>query len=521
MKFNIDDLNQASKEDYEKAWLESKNLLKMKGDLYALKSQGKSHPTKDFIQDARKFMIELGFEELILPMFVDEMDVYKEYGPEAALILDRTYYLAETPRPDIGISAEKIERIKELIPDFDQTKSLQNIFRKYKKGEIEADDLFETFIKELSISESQASEMVDKIFPEFKQMQPISTKKTLRSHTTALWFKVLAQFQKKKDLPQQYFIIGPKFRREQKMDATHLYVSNTLSCVIIAEEISLTDCQKIIAQICEKIGFKNSKTEIKEATSKYYAPQTEMEIFVEHPTTKEWIEIGDGGFYSPVSLAKFGIEYPVFNVGFGVERIVMIREKNEDIRKLTYPYFYEDIHFTDEEIANGINYEYSPATKVGVDIKEAIIKAAIENKDKKSPLEIVVWEGTLNNKKIQVSIWETDEGVSLLGPAALNKIWVQDSSILGLPPDKEIENAIDTGKTYIDAIGSYMASMTEKLAFQDTNRFDHRVKISYRASEINLEIDEMIMEFIHSRQKKVDIRGPVFIGLSYKVIEGN
>ena len=87
----------------------------------------------------------------------------------------------------------------------------------------------------------------------------------------------------------------------------------------------------------------DSKTEIKKATSKYYAPQTEFEIFIQHPKTNEWIEIGDGGFYSPVSLAQYNIEYPIFNVGFGIERICMILTEVEDIRKLVYPYFYEDI----------------------------------------------------------------------------------------------------------------------------------------------------------------------------------
>ena len=165
-------------------------------------------------------------------------------------------------------------------------------------------------------------------------------------------------------MPLQYFTICPKFRREQKIDATHLYDSNTLSLVIMTKEISLEDCQKITSEICEQIGFKSNKVEIKKATSKYYAPQTEFEIFVEHPKTKEWIEIGDGGFYSPVSLAQYNIEHPVFNIGFGVERICMIKTEIEDIRKLVYPYFYEEISFTDEEIAKGIKYKHFPSTEL-------------------------------------------------------------------------------------------------------------------------------------------------------------
>jgi len=38
----------------------------------------------------------------------------------------------------------------------------------------------------------------------------------------------------------------------------------------------------------------------------------------------------------------------------------------------------------------------------------------------------------------------------------------------------------------------------------------------YRSSEVNIELEDIIMEYIQSKQKKIDIRGPVFIGLSFK-----
>ena len=79
----------------------------------------------------------IGFEELVLPLFVEESDVYKEYGPEAALILDRLYYLAVLPRPDIGVSQEKIKMIQSIVPNFDNVDGLKKIFRRYKKGEID------------------------------------------------------------------------------------------------------------------------------------------------------------------------------------------------------------------------------------------------------------------------------------------------------------------------------------------------------------------------------------------------
>ena len=103
------------------------------------------------------------------------------------------------------------------------------------------------------------------------------------------------------------------------------------------EEISLEDGKRISKEILRKIGFTDIKFEIKKATSKYYAPETEFEVFIKH--NNEWLEIGDGGFYSPVSLANFNILYPVFNLGLGIERLCMIETGMSDIRELVYPYF--------------------------------------------------------------------------------------------------------------------------------------------------------------------------------------
>lgn len=517
MPFDFEKIKRESIVNYEKVWLDTKNLLKLKGKYFNLEKKGKSHIINDFISEARVKMISLGFEELVLPMFIEEEEIYKQYGPEAALILDRLFYLAGLPRPDIGISKDKVNNIRKIFPNFKNVESLKQIFRDYKRGKIEADDFIETFINELNFKESEAAEVIAKIFPELKQLKPIPTKTTLRSHTTALWFKVLGSLVRKKRLPLQYFTIAPKFRREQKIDATHLYCSNTLSLIIMAEEISLEDCQRIASDICEEIGFKNSRTEIKKATSKYYAPQTEFEIFVKHPKTNEWIEIGDGGFYSPVSLAQYKIEHPVFNIGFGVERICMIKTEIEDIRKIVYPYFYEDISFSDFQISKGIKYKKIPLTEKGNEIKDAIIKTAINHIDDSAPIEIKAWQGNIKDSTIEVTIWEQDEGVKLLGPASLNKIWVKEGNILGLSQEQAPIGGIDTGLSYLEGIASEMAYNIEILLDQNKQFYDHRVKMCYRASEVNIEIDDIILEFIHSKQKKIDIRGPIFIGLSFKV----
>ncbi|MHA1409079.1 MAG: O-phosphoserine--tRNA ligase [Candidatus Odinarchaeia archaeon] len=515
VKFNVDEiLNKASK-DYEEAWVQTASLISKKGKGFKLIKNGVSQPVMDFIQKIRTAFLKLGFEEVILPTIVSEDEVYREYGPEASIILDRVFYLAGLPRADIGLSEKKKRQISEIIHGFNKFDSLQEILRRYKKGEIEADDLIENLVVELDIPEEKASKIIDQVFLEFKNLKPVPTNLTRRSHMTALWFPVLKEIYKKYSLPIQLFTIGEKYRREQSLDATHLYSSYTASCVIVNESMGVDNGIKVAKLILKELGFNKVRFEIKKATSKYYAPKSEFEIFIFHPERNEWVEVGNGGFYSPVSLAKYDIDTPVFNIGFGIERFVMILENEEDIRKLVYPYYYKETTYTDEEIAKAIYLLESPQTKLGKEIERKLYKAALQHKDDLSPVEITVFEGKVDGKKLKVTLWERDKNVKLLGPAALNEIWVRDGNIIGILPDKElIENGKPTGITYLQAVSAYAAAKIEEMLKKDEKEFTIRVKISKQPSDINIGVPKNIRRFIMSNKRKIDIRGPVFIGIT-------
>ncbi|MFX1597600.1 MAG: O-phosphoserine--tRNA ligase [Promethearchaeota archaeon] len=514
-KFNIQEILRKAEEDYEKAWVDTVEMLKGRKGEFRLREGGKTHPVLDFIQKARKVLAELGFEEMILPTMVREEEVYKEYGPEAAVILDRVFYLAVLPRADIGLSKKKIEEIRKIIPDFDKTEELKNILREYKIGEINADDLIEILFLRLGISEEQATKMIDSVFTEFKGLKPKATDQTLRSHMTALWFPVLAEIQHKSPLPIQLFTVGEKFRREQKLDQTHLYSSYTISYIVLSDELSLKDGMGIAEKVLNKLGFKQVRFEIKKTTSKYYAPGTEFEIFVHHPTTKGWIELGDGGFYSPISLAKFGIGCPVLNTGFGVERCVMIQTGEEDIRKLVYPYFYKEIEYSDKEIAEGVRIKDNPQSKIGKEIMRSIVRVAEENKDKTTPAEFTAWMGDVKEKHVRVTVWENDPGVKLLGPAALNQLWVLDGNIIGVIPSAEVSRkGVYTGIRYLDSIAAAAARELENLIERGEGEIKIRIRMSKQPSDVNIDVDESIRRYIMSKNNKIDIRGPVFVGIT-------
>ncbi|NHI91341.1 MAG: O-phosphoserine--tRNA ligase [Candidatus Lokiarchaeota archaeon] len=509
MKFNSKEIKKAIEENYEKAWVETRDLLEIKGKKFKLEKIGKSHVVYDIIEKFRKTLINTGFEEVILPTIIEEAMVFKEYGPEAVLILDRLFYLASLPRPDIGISKKKLDAINEIIPNFNREDMLKGLFREYKIGKVEADDLIETMVTRLKIKEEQASEIIDKVFPELKDVKPIPSNLTLRSHTTALWFPVLGSMQKSRKMPIQLFHTGPKYRREQNLDKTHLYTSNTASLVIQAEEITLEDCQDIVKDILIKFGFEKVKFKIKKGTSKYYAPQTEFEVFIKHESG-EWIEIGDGGFYSPVSLVKFGIDYPVFNFGAGIERLAMIQTGMDDIRKLAYPYYY-DKEYSDEELAELVKIDHLPRSKFGLDMIKLITAEVIKCKDQTcgdNELEIPVWEGIFNEKNVRITSYEKDKGENILGKAALNIICVKNGDIIGVAE----EEGCSTSIRYIDAIISRVVSELEEMIEKKETFRDIRIRMIKKPSDINIKIEQEARYYITSNEKKIDIRGPGFIG---------
>ena len=516
--FDTRKLRAEAKKDYERAWLESGKLVEKRGRLFSLSPKAKPHPLFELIERARRTLLGLGFAEVIAPTIVDKRDVEAQYGPEAPVILDRIFFLAGTGRPDIGISRRKLDEIRKLIPDFKEVKRLQAIFRRYKEGKIVADDLVEVMMGELGIREEQATAVLS-LFGEFKELKPIPMDLTLRSHTTAVWFPVLRELRYREPLPLQLFSIGPKYRREQRLDETHLYESWTASIVVMAERISFEDGQELTRKVLAELGFPDVKCTIKTATSKYYTPQTEFEVFIKHPRTGEYLEVGDAGFYSPVALSQYDVPYPVFNLGIGLERLLMIETGEKDVRALVYPYFYKPLELSDAELAGMVKLEKGPESDVGKEIASAIVRVAEQHADEPSPCEFSAFEGELLGRRIVVRVVEPESGTKLIGPAGFNEVFVHDGNVVGVPlkgwEEDEFLKAVRakgtrTGMRYIDAFAALAASGIEQAARAGKRRARVRVRNVKLPSDINLRVEEVALRYITSKKKRIDVRGPVF-----------
>lgn len=477
---------------------------------------GKPHRLNDLIERMRQQMLQLGFDEVINETIFPQEDIMKQWGPTGYAILDRCYYLAALPRPDVGLSSQKQAEIRTFGIDLppERVAALQLTLHRLKTGELESDELIREIAKELRIADDLAIEVFEKVFFEFKDLKPLPSTLTLRSHMTAAWFDTLATVQKYRRIPVKLFSIGPRYRREQREDATHLRVHDSASCVLMDEDVSIDLGKWIVEEFLRPFGFENFQfRQVATGTDTYYAPSKHFEAFARRIRSDDvdnegsgWLEVADFGLYSPVTLANYGIDYPVLNCGIGVERIAMLVHACEDMRALVYPQFYGEFVLTDQDLVNLITLKHTPATSQGKEIEQAIVNVCLAHGADVSPVRFAVWEGQLHDKLVRVSVVEPEENTKLCGPAFRNEIFVKDGNIVGAAASK----GLSTGISYIQAFAAEAAYAVEQAVQEGKNELEVRVRISRSPSDINLQIDPVAIRYITSRNKRIDLRGPVF-----------
>ena len=496
-KLDLNRIKAEAEQGFSAAWLSTAGLLPRNTSI-SLEREGRSHPMRNLIQKSREVLLKLGFDEVDNYTILPESDVLKQYGPEARVILDRVFYLAEMPRPEIGLNDKKIAQIHKISEKID-IEELRRVLRSFKIGEIEADDLVEQLAIQLAITDPQAVDLLDTVFPEMKKLQPVPTHNTLRSHMTGTWFHTLRAVQDNILPPIALFSVGLRYRNEQREDAHHLRVHHSASVVVMDPEMSLEAGKEITLKIFQELGFHELRYDTKKATSKYYAPEQEQEVFADYRGS--WVEVADIGMYSPIALANFDIKWPVFNAGFGIERLGMLFYESDDIRRFVFPQF-SNAEFTDEEIAKSVSFISEPETTRGKRIARAIEETARKNRDAIGPCSFVAWE----DDSVRVTINEKEEGKRLIGPAGFNEICVTNGEIHSELTPAELY----TGINYIHAIAMGAAAAIEN----SQNDVKYHVKVVKHLSDINLQMPLAIREYIEGKQRKIKVSGPVFIEIT-------
>lgn len=484
---NTNNILEKAENNFEAVWKKESKKFQGSTGFSLPDRQGNHHVLAKYLSKAEDILLSMGFDQVVLKPIWDEKHVKMQYGPEAPAILDRLYYLASIPRPDIGIPQEIQDKITERVTI--SIDDLQHIFQDYKRGEVDSGELIETFVRRLHISTEDAL-FVLSFFPELEDIKPDATTRTLISHFTTAWFPTLQSV--RKEPPVLLFTSGWRYRREQREDASHLRAHYNLSFVVMGN-IGIEDGIEIVKKFFKGLNM-DVTFELKDNQPSYYAYKTNYEVF------HKGLEVADIGMFSPVALARYGIEYPVFNAGPGLGRIAMLQEGLTDIRQVHFPELYGK-EYTDIEILTSIQLV---KTAKNQKLVKKIVKKAQENKDIPSPCRVCVYK----NDDITIELVEEEENTRLIGPAGFNEIYVYNGSIYGVPPvskkkkiTKILENGVTNHMSHMESFANDVVSSMEKGVY--------RVGMIKGLSSINLDIPSHIREYIRA-QGKIDVRGPMF-----------
>ncbi len=529
MKFDARKYRELVEENFEEAWKKGQEILSLKnpnlhypryGYIY-----GEEHPLFKTVNNLRRAYISLGFKEVVNPLIVEDVHVRRQFGKEALAVLDRCFYLASLPKPNVGMSHQKVSMIEDIVGrriENGEIDDLQQVFHSYKKGKIDGDDLSFEIARILSIDDITSVKILDEVFPEFKEIKPEASSLTLRSHMTTGWFITLSRIADRLPLPIKLFSIDRCFRKEQGEDATRLYTYFSASCVVVDEDVSVDEGKAVAEALLRQFGFEKFRFKPDEKRSKYYIPGTQTEVFAFHPkivgsNTKYrdgWIEIATFGIYSPTALAQYDIEYPVMNLGLGVERLAMILYNYSDVREMVYPWLYGKIDLSDMDIARAIKVAEVPGTVPGLKIASAISTTAERYANEQSPCKFLAWEGELYGKRVRVYVIEKEPDTRLCGPAYANEVVVYQGSVYGVPRTEKwreyFEHGVTTGMRYIDSFSHFAARQIEEGVARNSD-VEVRVRVVEGLSDVNLTMQENVRRYITSKSKKIDVRGPMFV----------
>jgi O-phosphoseryl-tRNA synthetase len=544
MKFNPEDWKRKTHENFEGAWHDGPSVLTPSGHegKYPHLSYKRAlpHPIFATINRLRETYLSLGFDEAENPVIIEENDIYRQFGPEAMAVLDRVFYLGGLPRPNVGIARKQLDEINEILTSHQNplvhadlppggqvhhrvsyppmTKETEERLREtlhaYKKSEIDGDELTIELAKVLGVDDALVVHILEAVFPEFRSLVPESSRSTLRSHMTSGWFITLGAIWERSLMPLRLFSVDRCFRREQAEGPTRLMTYHSASCIVAGEDITNEEGKAVSRALLSAFGYTDFRFQPDEKRSKYYMPDSQTEVYARHPM-HGWVEVATFGMYSPSALAEYGIGIPVMNLGLGVERLAMIAYNANDVRQLCFPQFFPQT-IPDMEIARAVRLRECPSSPEGKMLAVAITRVAAANATAQGPCSFDAWEGMLDGVRVKVAVEEPETNAKLCGPACANEIFVHSGSILGVPDTEKWKQVrtegISTGISYLSAVAALAAARIEEAARCRKSTIV-QVKMAKLPSDINLKIDEFAMRAVTDNNKKVDVRGPVFLSV--------
>jgi O-phosphoseryl-tRNA synthetase len=82
------------------------------------------------------------------------------------------------------------------------------------------------------------------------------------------------------------------------------------------------------------------------------------------------------------------------------------------------------------------------------------------------------------------------------------------------------EKGVSTGIRYLDAIAAQaITAIEEKIKAEETGEVNVRVRIAKLPSDVNIRVQDAGMSSITSKNKRIIVKGPVFVGIKAKIMK--
>ncbi|NIQ06597.1 MAG: phenylalanine--tRNA ligase subunit alpha [Candidatus Korarchaeota archaeon] len=159
----------------------------------------------------------------------------------------------------------------------------------------------------------------------------LAKKLVLRSHTTAVSVRSLAEISEE-ELPVKIFTIDRNFRPDV-IDPNHFIEFYQCEGIVVGEDLTFRHLLWYLKRIANELGFADEDVWFKPG----YFPFTEpsVEGFVKIPDIG-WVETLPGGIFRPEVTKPLGIETPVLAWGIGIDRLAMKKLDVYDLREVVF-----------------------------------------------------------------------------------------------------------------------------------------------------------------------------------------
>ncbi len=250
---------------------------------------GRRHPVRDFIREVREVYISMGFTELygdsVYPAFwnFDALFIPQDHpGRE----MQDTFYLA-------GLSDAKLSR----------TGLVANVAATHEDG-------WKTGSRGWG----------------YKWRIEEARRLVLRTHNTVLTVKALSESKEKET---RVFAVSKVYRNEN-LDYRHLAEFHHMDGIMVGRGLNVRHLMGFLKEFYKKLGMDNVKL------WPTYFPYTEpsLEVVGYSEVNRAWIELSGSGVFRPEVTVPLGVRVPVLAWGPGVERLMLMRYKLDDMRAL-------------------------------------------------------------------------------------------------------------------------------------------------------------------------------------------